>query len=254
MARARKVPYPSPQEIIATISKSRFPSIVTEGDDDVIVLRRLEDEFADIGLTIIPAGGRDAVLATYELRAMLPSSAQALFIADRDLWVISSVPDHYVSDEILFTDGYSIENDMFVDGSLEELLVGSARANFLRELEIVCSWYAIAANRILRQQDERLDVHPNELFESSARRNALLQLEPHEENPEFLAQSIRENYIRLMRGKTLFALLIRQLPGYNNRTLLNIGASRKGALFKKIVRKVESYFLQNQDNHIRSVA
>ena len=61
MPKGTKVAYLTADEIVATIGRSAFPSIVTEGDDDVIALRRLEEEFADIGLTLLPAGGRTRI-------------------------------------------------------------------------------------------------------------------------------------------------------------------------------------------------
>jgi hypothetical protein len=99
----------SPTEIIATIRRSAFPALVTEGDGDVIVLRHLEEVLYESSLTLIPAGGKKAVLEVFDRRAELPPESKVMFVVDRDLWVIGGVPNQYQSDLLLLTEGYSIE-------------------------------------------------------------------------------------------------------------------------------------------------
>lgn len=241
MRKSKKVKYPTPTEIIATISRSAFPVIVTEGDDDVIVWRRLEEKFFESGVTLIPAGGRDAVLEAYRRRRELPNRAVAMFLADLDCWSLSDIPDQYRTPQIVFTKGYSIENDMFVDGNLAELLVGLERSRFANELEQVVRWYALAADRFLRGEDESLDVHPNELLDDDARKAILMAPKPGESYPHALHTQIKSKAQYLLRGKTLLALLIRQTKGYSYRTLLNVGASQNGPCFCRIEREVENY-------------
>ena len=238
MARSRRISYPTPDELIATIARSSFPSIVTEGDDDVIVLRRLEDEFAETGLTLLPAGGREAVLEVFERRHTLPARARVFFIADRDLWVISGVPVQYQAPDLIFTSGYSIENDMYMDGDLELLLTRSEHRIFQRELEIVCRWYALALNRCFEGLGENISIHPNELLGDPDRAVALNELKDFEQYPEALRQRIFNDYARLLRGKTLFALLTRQSTGHHSRMLLDFGASRRGPLFHAIINNI----------------
>ena len=241
MKKSKKVKYPTPTEIIATISRSSFPAIVTEGDDDVIVWRRLEDKFIEAGVTLIPAGGRDAVLEVYRRRGELPNRAIAMFLADLDCWSLSEIPDQYVAPQIVFTKGYSLENDMFVDGNLADLLVGQEKFRFANELEQVVRWYALAADRFLRGEDESLDVHPNELLDDDARMAILMAPKPGESYPDTLHSQIKSNAQYLLRGKTLLALLIRHAKGYSYRILLNVGASQNGPCFCRIEEEVGSY-------------
>jgi hypothetical protein len=241
MAGSRKVRHLATDEIIATIARSAFPSVVTEGSDDVIVWRRLESKFAEQGLTLIPAGGRDGVLRAYGRRGELPSKSVAMFIADQDVWCVSQVPPDYVSDDLFFTSGYSVENDMFIDGQLDHLLVEAERRQFGRDLEMMVEWYALACSRYLRGLAERLDVHPDEIIGDFERRRQLTALLPEETYPESLKNNILADAFRLLRGKTLFALLVRHASGNSYRSLLNFGASRNGALFRKVERSVGAY-------------
>jgi hypothetical protein len=236
-----KVTYLSTDEIIATIARSEFPSLVTEGEDDVIVLRRLEEEFADIGLTLIPAGGRNAVIQVFERRHTLPPD-KVLFIADRDLWVISGVPANFVSAQLVLTDGYSIENDMFRDGELLDLLGTADRAAFMIEVKVVCRWFALMASRCLVGQDAQLRVHPRAFLDEASYHYEIMTLQNDEVYPEDIFRRISNEYSKFLRGKTLFALLIRHSHNHSHRGLLNFGASRHGQFMSLISRSVREYF------------
>ena len=242
MTSGRKVDYLTADEILSTIAHSSFPSIVTEGDDDVIVFRRLEDEFSHIGLTIIPAGGKTAVLEVFERRNRLPAKAQVLFIVDRDFWVISGIPANFISGQLLLTDGYSIENDMYRDGDLETLLTNQEKRVFRSDMQLICRWYALEISRRLVGRGTKLGIHPNELLDDKARCDKLMELYSDEVFPEQLVQTVTEQYARVLRGKTLLALLTRHAKGHSNRTLLNFGASRKGPLLSLVVQSVSDYF------------
>ncbi len=103
--------------LIATIKRSALPTIFVESKDDAIIYRGFES-FLGIGkIDFIQCGGRNTVLKIYERRNEL-SSKKIKFIADRDMWVFTSVPAEYL--EVIFTQGYSIENDLYTDG--EQLL------------------------------------------------------------------------------------------------------------------------------------
>jgi hypothetical protein len=228
----------TPAEIAATIARSDFPSVVTEGRDDVIVFRRLEEEFAELGLTLIPAGGRTGVIEVYRLRHTLPKRARAVFVADRDLWVIGGIPDEFVSSHFLFTDGYSIENDMFRDGELSSLLTAGESSKFYEELKLMCRWYALEVSRYQNGEEVNVGIHPHHFIDDLNEQARMMELRDGEAFPHDLSERILLDHAKILRGKTLFALLIRQLNGFSYRNLLNIGASRKGphlvALFKNV--------------------
>lgn len=237
MTKMRQSPTLTPEDIVATIKRSRFPSIVAEGSDDVIVYRRLEEDFSESGASIIPAGGRNTIIEVFKRRTEF-SGKFVVFLADQDTWIFSGVPTDYHSGHFILTNGYSVENDMFQDGDLLSLLDPNQRAKFFAELSVVCQWYAIAVNRLANGQDERLKVHPNELLDDPVQKARLLQLDATEVDPIALRQQIVSNYERLLRGKCLIQLLLRNLTNHSTHALLNFAASRRGPHFTSISQRV----------------
>jgi hypothetical protein len=213
--------------LVATLNHSTLPTLVVEGDDDVIVFRRLENSAPNLALSVLPVGGRDQVFAIYGRRTEIRGKQKLAFVADLDLWVFSNVPQQYVSNDLLFTDGYSIENDAFRDGLCHELLLRAERADFERDLEIFSEWFALAVSRGLS-----IDTHPNQLLDDSEQRNALMKLKPQETYPQNIFDLIKSDYLRYIRGKSLFQLFQRQMKGrsvkYSQTSLLEMAAAKPG--------------------------
>ncbi len=232
--------YPTADEVIATLARSNFPAVIIEGKDDVVVYRRLEDQFAEAGVTIIPVGGRSTVLSIFERRAALPADKKVVFIADLDTWIITGVPEKYNDVSMVLTRGYSIENDMFVDGNLIGLMSNDQRTAFEAELSVVINWYCIALKRKLSGAPDKIDHHPNVICDNHTARAKFTALNLGEEFPSELRDEIAASVWDLLRGKTLMDLLIRQLRGYNNRILLNIGAANSGERLVRIIERVSS--------------
>ena len=64
-------------------------------------------------------GNKNKLLRVYKRRneyAHLPIA----FVADRDMWLFSRIPSCYHG--IIWTQGYSIENDLYAGAELENLL------------------------------------------------------------------------------------------------------------------------------------
>jgi hypothetical protein len=83
--RSQTIPRMSVDEIISTLKHSSVASIVVEGNDDVIVLRAIEEDLHSYGVSLIVAGGRNSVLEIFKRRSELPAGLPVVFVADRDL-------------------------------------------------------------------------------------------------------------------------------------------------------------------------
>jgi len=232
----------SVDEIVETLKRTSLPSIVVEGLDDIVVYRRIEERMSSIGADVLPALGRDKLIKVFERRSELPSTARVVFIADKDTWVHSGIPPEYCDQMLIFTDGYSIENDLYRDGQLEGLLLGAERQAFERELGDFVSWYAIALSRHLMNGTENIRLHPNHVLDSRFFPD-LVTLKHGESDPQTLRDEIQSDYPRLLRGKSLINLLVRQTtrpgrqPSHKPLALLEIVAVNPGPLLQEIESK-----------------
>lgn len=236
------------EELLAVLKHSKIPTVVTEGNDDVIVFRKMEQVFEEIGLSVFPVGGRSNVLSIFERRNELPNVDMVAFIVDQDTWIISGIPENYVHDRIIFTNGSSIENDVISDGNLEDLLYPSDFSKYKEELKRIVYWYALAVSRYIARKAPDLDVHPNLLLDNPYKEKQLISLCEGEEYPEKLYDSIVLDYKKVLRGKSLLATLVRNLsyPGrpvkHHHKSLLELVASKRGPLLNVIYEKIGSIF------------
>jgi len=164
---------PTVDELFATLKNSSMPTVIVEGRDDIVFYRKVEDELSDLGIDILSAGNKDKVL---ELREKILSenlSIPIAFIVDKDLWVNYGVPTEY-QDSLITTNGYSIENDLFLDGDLLLLLDSDELLDFKDDLDVFIKWYALAINRHVNDKKTIYDeissfrYHPNKLLDDKS--------------------------------------------------------------------------------------
>jgi hypothetical protein len=245
----------TPDEVISTLQHTNVPTIVSEGKGDLVVLRKIEDRFADSGITVLAAGGRDTALKVFARRNELPDNQLFLFFVDQDCWVYVGVPDSHTDDNLFYTDGYSIENDMFRDGELFNLMTAAETILFKTELERFISWYTVAVERHLADNSVPIATAPNLILDSNEDVESLLNLGPDESLKGHAFEHIIANYGKLLRGKSLFGILMRQLSApnraakYSNYALLEFGASRSGVLFDRV-----SHWVNSRLDHYRQLS
>lgn len=232
-------------EVLALLKNTSLPTVVVEGSDDMIVYRRFEDALAHIGISVLPVGGRDKVLQVFSRRNEIPSSVKAIFIADQDTWINTGIPTAYQDPLLLFTDGYSIENDIYRDGELWNLLQGQERTMYEVEIENFVEWYALALDRHLRDSRHSIALHPNHVLDP-VQRPVLLALQSAETYPAALRLAILQDHRRLLRGKSLLALLLKNTNRrgigvrHSNSALFEAVSVRPGALLSDLRGKVEA--------------
>lgn len=238
---------PTVDEVIGTLKRTGDPTLLAEGIDDIVMLRRFEEEFFESGLSILPLGGRSAVLEIFERRDELPADVMILFLADKDLWVYTGVPDNFDDCRILFTDGYSIENDLYRDGDFERLLSASERASFESYLMDFLKWYALSLARNLRGEEVALSTHPRAILQVPISLAASTELRPGELEPRDELAQLSVDYRRLLRGKSLMALLVMQLSHsqrpvkHSVRSLMEHGAVAGGPFVQRIRAWLEAH-------------
>ena len=122
------------EHLVGVLRRARKPNIVVEGDDDVIIYRELAKRIGILEVVLLPSGGREKLLQVYERRSEF-SHVPVAFVADQDMWIFSGIEPSY--NDIIWTHGYSIENDLYSDAGLERLLNESEIAEHKQILDSI---------------------------------------------------------------------------------------------------------------------
>ncbi len=194
-------------EIISTLGRTSLPSVLVEGKDDVRIFRRLEEQCGIMSVSVMQCGGREALLEVYRRRREITSKINIVFVADKDLWMFRGVPGEYENERLILSEGYSIENDLYVDQELENVLVPKSRADYQGKLQKVVRWYSININRLLRGEEAKIDLHPSYVLNKN-QYLIITGLKEQEEFPQEIYDLVISDYKRFLRGKTLLDLII----------------------------------------------
>lgn len=235
---------------MSMLTKSSLPTIIVEGADDMIVYRNFEENLSPIGISVLPVGGRENVLEIYSRKDELQNSIKISFIADKDIWVNTGIPEKYQNECLLFTNGYSIENDIYIDGKLWTLLSPDESQKFNDDARNFIRWYALALSRHLNDKSQTIKLHPDHVLDSN-QYEILLSLRSDEFYPEQLHETINSDFNRLLRGKSLMALLVRHInykgrePRHNSKALMEVVAKRPGPLLDSLYSSVRSLYIDD---------
>jgi hypothetical protein len=229
------------EDAIATLSHSNLPTVITEGRDDYRVLRRVEKRLTDVGVDFSPLSGRETVLAVWE---QLPKARQSTVLAlvDLDEWIYKGIPTQYVGDNLIYTVGYSIENDILLDCDIEEFLDDHEVIAFTSDLCHVSADHAIQIERCKSGQSYLLKRHVNEIINEQDKSPFLT---PHELNTQAVLKS---HFRQFMRGKSVFELIIRQTTkkgrhvNLNYKHLYEFASVRPGPILLQLERKIRHSF------------
>ena len=207
------MPTPNPMTVdhlVGVLRRAQKPNIVVEGDDDVIIFRELAKRIGTLEVVLLSSGGRDKLLQIYERRDEF-SQVPVAFIADQDMWLFSGIEQGY--DDVIWTSGYSIENDLYSDANLERLLDESETAEHQQILDSISTWFAFAVEEYLAENSPELDLHCDEMVppgKTELDADFCTRQGFRTPNPDRFQQIISA-YKLLLRGKQLFQLLVRFL-------------------------------------------
>lgn len=197
-------------EIVETLKRSSLTTVLVEGKDDVMIYRWIEDELGIQNASFFPCGGRSNLLKVYERRNEF-SQLKTIFVADKDAFVYINPPAEY--SEIIWTNGYSIENDLYYGRKIEQLLSEDEKVIFLRSLNSFIDYYAFEIDNYLSGKKFCFRIHPQHILCETTdlvKEEFLKEIgfvSPNEET----RNRLKENYDIFIRGKSMFALLTRIL-------------------------------------------
>lgn len=197
-------------EIVDTLKRSSLTTVLVEGSDDVLIYRWIEDEIGIVNANFFPCGGRDKLLQVYARRSEFPDIT-TVFVADKDSFVYINPPKEY--ENIIWTNGYSIENDLYFGRNIESLLSPDESQEFLKSLNSFVAYYAFEIENFLENKDFSFRKHPQHIIceiQNEVKQEFLEEINFKKAN-QVIETDLIERYDVLIRGKSLFALLTRIL-------------------------------------------
>ena len=209
-------PHPTVDELVAMLHHSQLPTVLVEGKDDIQIYRWVEGRIGSQNANILPAGGRNNLLSVYERRSEYAHLPVA-FVADRDLWLFSGIPPTY--HDIIWTQGYSIENDLYAGANLENLLAAEETTEHQQVLDSIIEWFAFEVEEYLGGREAQVATHCNRVVPPGKIEidQGFCQNRGFRPPNEELHQQIKDEYQLQLRGKLLFQMLSRFLNAPNRR-------------------------------------
>lgn len=145
-----------PDTIISVLKHNSIPTILVEGTGDVEIYRWLEGLMGVGKVDILQCGGRKDLFDIY-LRRSEFNGTPVVFLADLDSFLYSSIEIKYR--DIIFTTGYSIENDVLANSNIKYLLDDNEKNDYDIALERMMEIYSQKIVRRLYNPSEDLNVH-----------------------------------------------------------------------------------------------
>lgn len=205
-------------ELVSSLRRSKLPTVIVEGRDDMQIFRWMEDLFEVDEIDILGVGGRPNLFAVYDRKSEFAHLPVA-FIADRDKELFTQLPAGY--DEIIWTQGYSIENDLYAgaDPSLENLMDPQEAAEHGQLLNTIIKWFAFEIEKFLAGRTPEFNHHCNEVVPQgqTEMNDGFRQRRGFRPPNSELQRQIRNAYQLQLQGKLLFQMLVRFLSKSNRR-------------------------------------
>ncbi len=233
------------EEWVALLERSMLPTIIIEGSDDVLVYREFEKK---LNVDVLPVGGRNTILEIFKEKILIQNwQIKYYFIADLDTWVYQGLPDEYNSPTLIFTNGYSIENDILRDYGCEDILINTPNIyqKYKEDVSKFIQWYALALQSMIQNinQDNKyrkLSTHPQNILNDFDNFKCLLEGECY---PKSLINELTDDYLRLIRGESLLAIFTKNLNHHKEKAIFESIAIRPGKYIQRIFDDVSISFL-----------
>jgi hypothetical protein len=231
----------SVDETVAYLKRTSQTTALVEGKDDQKVYRYIEERLEDLDLDVLICEGRDGLLAVHRRRHEF-AGAPVVFIADRDMWYFTGIPPEYAT-SVLFTEGYSIENDLYVREVFEALMSQEEQARFKSLVQQLARWQAFHVEQFVKRGSCNCDVHVSQITPEDLLCNEHLTSIGFVEPDAALIMRIVDNYPQALRGKTLFQIVLRILSAkqrsskFSRDNLIELGAKLSNPVIEGLCQR-----------------
>jgi len=253
------VPIPSPtvEELVAALRRSSLPTVLVEGPEDMRIYRWVEERLGSRTANVLPAGGRENLLSIYMKRHEFADLPVA-FVADKDMLLFSEIPSDY--DEVIWTEGYSIENDLYTDAERENLLDAEEAQAHQKLLDAIAEWFAFEVEEFLAGRTFEVAHHCDRVVPRGHTQidENFRKSRGYRPPGEEIRRQIREAYQLQLRGKQLFQMLVRFLSAsdreskfsYPNLYEMAFKIPSSHPLMGRLLREIE-HAIENQESTSR---
>ena len=239
----------SVKEIVDILKRTSLITVLVEGKDDAVVYRHLNDKINidDIEADVLECGGRVKLFRIFRRRQEF-KNAKVIFLADKDMWVFGDIPEEYKN--IVFTDGYSIENDLYIELHFNNLLNEEKTTDFYNLIKCLSIWFAFEVNKYKETGNYQAKYSVSQICSNNILCSEFKQRINFIYPPEELVNEIYSEYTGKLRGKQLFDALVKFISSDKKdkeirQDLIKMGAKfdnpKIEKLIKKIVEKLQEY-------------
>lgn len=239
--------YLTDEEIVSYLKHSSLPTLLVEGKDDMSIYRWIEEDCGAI-FDIFQCHGRKTLFKVFDRRNEI-NNVKIAFVADKDTFVFNKVPNKY--NDIIFTNGYSIENDLYYGRRIEGLLSHRELLIYQKSIKEYCRYYASQVERVNHAESYNLRILPCKILDENTHELIPSNLgfsfiEPSDE----VYNNVVDNYDKLIRGHSLFSLLFRIIskrkkdPKYSHIQLYEMCyRTMRSEIMNLLVHKISSSFI-----------
>lgn len=236
----------SENEMVSYLRTTSIPTILVEGNDECSVYRYLEKKIKIEGVGILPCGGRDMLIKIFKRRNEF-KNAKVVFVADKDMWFFTGIPEEY-ENKIVFTTGYSLENDLYNKGLFESLLEDKEARDFHHLIGELSIWFASEVERYIRTGQSLCDFHVEKICPQNNLCENFKETIGFIDPPVDLVKMISQEYTKALRGKNLFEALLKFLSNkkrpskYNRRNLIELGTKADNQCLQDLINIIADKF------------
>ncbi|MFZ1731233.1 MAG: hypothetical protein WBQ23_11370 [Bacteroidota bacterium] len=226
--------------IISLLVHGTLPAVLVEGKDDMTAIRYLESKLGPTRATFINCGCRKRLMNVYARREEFENRS-VVFLADLDTFVFTGVP--LVYSEIIFTSGYSIENDVLPGSPIWQLFEVEEKNNYEQDLAEFLKWYSYEVEECFAGRASNLALHPNNVLRGPGRTfdAAVVTQRVYRRADDTTISYIAQNCLKLVRGHSLFELIVYYLSSrhreskYSKHNLLEISIKNNASAWERTI-------------------
>lgn len=229
-------------DAISLLEKSSLRTVLTEGITDYTIMRNMESKLSDLGVDFLPVGGRNNVLAVWECLSIERKRSVLAFV-DLDEWLYTQIPERYQDEGIHHTIGYSIENDLFLDGqnALFRLLDDDDLEDFHNRIVVVINHHAALISSVIKGEVCNLSESAHSLLKKP-------KVALSDEQMQILT-ILKTNFPQYLRGKAIFETLASvydkkgKKPKFGYHQLFHIALANRSLIFESHISRIRQRFI-----------